>query len=59
MTLSNAKPFIAGNWKMYKTIPEAQELVSALMAGSADMIGSRNGRDPPLHRLSKIRQDPG
>ena len=30
MSLTNKKPFIAGNWKMYKTIPEAGELVKGI-----------------------------
>jgi triosephosphate isomerase len=29
--MSNRKPFIAGNWKLHKTIAEAEELIGALL----------------------------
>ncbi|TEU06732.1 MAG: triose-phosphate isomerase, partial [Candidatus Aminicenantes bacterium] len=38
MTITNEKPFIAGNWKMYKTIPEAVEMVKALKEASSEQI---------------------
>jgi len=31
MTITNTKPFIAGNWKMNGTIPEAKDLVQSLL----------------------------
>ena len=31
------KPIIAGNWKLYKTISEARELVTKLKEGLADV----------------------
>jgi len=31
------KPLIAGNWKMYKTVAEAVDLVEALMAGIGEV----------------------
>jgi len=31
--VSTRRPFIAGNWKMYKTTSEAVALVQALKAG--------------------------
>ncbi len=53
-------PLIAGNWKMYKTIPEAVELVEGLLRG----IGTSTDREvlvcPPftaLHALSSLLQD--
>lgn len=54
MTLTNATPLIAGNWKMYKTVAEAQDLVSALMAGSADMMEAEVVVIPPFTALSKL-----
>ncbi len=32
-----SKPFIAGNWKMYKTIPEARELINGLKRQLSDL----------------------
>ena len=53
-------PLIAGNWKMYKTIGEAVELVEALLRD----VGSTSDREvlvcPPytaLHALSPLLQD--
>ncbi len=49
------KPIIAGNWKMYKTIGEAVELVKALL------VGLESGRDrevlvcPPFTALYAVR----
>jgi len=38
MTLSNTRPFIAGNWKMFKTGPEAAELVHSITASLTSSI---------------------
>src|SRR5690349_16686902 len=53
-------PLIAGNWKMYKTIGEAAELVEALLRD----LGDTNDREvlvcPPftaLHALSPLLQE--
>ena len=53
-------PLLAGNWKMYKTIAEAKELVEGLLAG----IGSTTDREvlvcPPftaLYALQPLIQD--
>ncbi len=47
-------PLIAGNWKMYKTVGEAVELVEALLAG----LGSTTDREvlvcPPYTALDRI-----
>lgn len=48
-------PLIAGNWKMYKTVAEATELVEGLLAG----VGSSSDREvlvcPPFTALHAVR----
>ena len=48
------RPLIAGNWKMYKTIPEAAELAAAL----AQTVGCLDDRDvlvaPPFPALADV-----
>jgi triosephosphate isomerase (TIM) len=48
-------PLIAGNWKMYKTVAEATELVAGLLAG----VGSAGDREvlvcPPFTALHAVR----
>jgi triosephosphate isomerase len=56
MSLTNATPFIAGNWKMFKTVAEADELVAELMAVSADFLGAEVVVIPPFTALSKVRK---
>lgn len=56
MSLTNAIPFIAGNWKMFKTVAEADELVAELMAASADFIGAEVVVIPPFTALGKVRK---
>ena len=56
MTLTNATPFIAGNWKMHKTVAEADELVAKLMASSADMMEAEVVVCPPYTALSKVKK---
>lgn len=53
-------PILAGNWKMYKTVAEAKELVEGLLAG----LGTSTDREvlicPPftaLHALQPLIQD--
>ncbi len=36
--MTTRKPLLAGNWKMYKTIPEALELVNGLKASLAGVV---------------------
>jgi triosephosphate isomerase len=36
MTITNSKPFIAGNWKMNGTIAEARELVQSILTASPE-----------------------
>ncbi|MCL6589341.1 MAG: triose-phosphate isomerase [Firmicutes bacterium] len=49
------KPIIAGNWKMYKTIPEAKALVSGVMS----KLGAMNKVEvvfcPPFTALSAVK----
>jgi triosephosphate isomerase len=53
-------PLIAGNWKMYKTVAEAVELVEALLDGLGDLRDREVLVCPPytaLHALSPLLQD--
>ncbi|MFN8566651.1 MAG: triose-phosphate isomerase [Kouleothrix sp.] len=53
-------PLIAGNWKMYKTIGEAVELVEALLRGLGDTSDREVLVCPPytaLHALSPLLQE--
>ncbi|NOR15523.1 MAG: triose-phosphate isomerase, partial [Candidatus Aminicenantes bacterium] len=56
MSLNNATPFIAGNWKMFKTVAEADELVKEFMAVSADLMEAEVVIIPPFTALNKIRK---
>ena len=56
MKISNENPFIAGNWKMYKTIPEAVELVKALKEASSGQIEAELIVIPPLTALSEVKK---
>ncbi len=50
------KPFIAGNWKMYKTIDEAIELVQALRAELDGIKGCEVAVCPPFTALAAVRE---
>ena len=50
------KPFIAGNWKMYKTIDEAVALVQALRAELDGLDGCDVAVCPPSIALAAVRQ---
>ena len=50
------KPIIAGNWKMYKTIPEAKQLVSGVIKELADFSGVEVVFCPPFTALSTVKQ---
>lgn len=56
MKINNEKPFIAGNWKMYKTLPEAIELAKALKKASAELEDSELVVIPPFTALSEVRK---
>ncbi len=48
-------PFIAGNWKMHKTIPEAVDLVLALRDAVADITHVHMAVCPPFTALQAVR----
>ncbi|MBU0704749.1 MAG: triose-phosphate isomerase [Chloroflexi bacterium] len=50
------KPFIAGNWKMYKTIEEAVVLVGELRAALAGIEGCDVAVCPPFPALVGVRE---
>lgn len=54
MTIDNKMPFIAGNWKMHKTISEAADLVKALNESSSELAGAEIVVIPPYTALSEI-----
>jgi triosephosphate isomerase len=47
-------PLLAGNWKMYKTVSEAQALVEALLRGLPDMAGREALVCPPFTALHVV-----
>jgi triosephosphate isomerase len=56
MMISNKKPFIAGNWKMHKTISEAVEIANALKKASPDLIEAELVVIPPFTALNELRK---
>ncbi len=56
MTISNEKPFIAGNWKMHKIIPEAVETVKALAGASSELTEAEVVVIPPYTMLSEVKK---
>ncbi|HEA64991.1 MAG TPA: triose-phosphate isomerase [Candidatus Aminicenantes bacterium] len=56
MTITNEKPFIAGNWKMHKTIPEAVEMVKALKEASPQLTDAELVVIPPYTMLSEVKK---
>jgi triosephosphate isomerase len=56
MTISNEKPFIAGNWKMHKTIPEAVEMVKALKEASSELTEAELVVIPPYTMLTEVKK---
>ena len=53
MTMTNQKPFIAGNWKMYKTSSEAVETAGKLVNLVADTVDIFNGKIEEI-KIGKI-----
>ncbi len=49
-------PFIAGNWKMNLTIPEARDLASSIAAGSIDLPETELVIIPSFTSLSEVRK---
>lgn len=56
MTLTNQKPFIAGNWKMHKIIPEAVELVRTINEASQELNNAEIVVIPPFTAISEIKK---
>ena len=56
MTISNQKPFIAGNWKMHKTIPEALEIVKALKEATPELTDAELVVIPPFTAMSEVKK---
>lgn len=50
------KPIIAGNWKMYKTIPEAKTLVSGVIKELSGFSAVEVVFCPPFTALSTVKQ---
>jgi len=48
------KPFVAGNWKLFKTIPEAEELASALAGKLSGVKGADLLVCPPYPALKPV-----
>ncbi|HED00010.1 MAG TPA: triose-phosphate isomerase [Proteobacteria bacterium] len=46
------KPIVAGNWKMYKTIPEAMALINALRSGASGISDREIVVAPPFTALA-------
>ncbi len=49
------KPFVAGNWKMFKTVAEARHLVSELIPGLQAIGGVEKVLCPPFTALLAVR----
>jgi triosephosphate isomerase len=48
-------PLVAGNWKMYKTIAEARQLVPELVRGLQDIAGVQKVICPPFTALLAVK----
>lgn len=54
MPLSNKIPLIAGNWKMFMTIPEAIDLVNGILSEHLNLQGSEVVVLPPFTALRDV-----
>ncbi|MCG2816855.1 MAG: triose-phosphate isomerase, partial [Candidatus Aminicenantes bacterium] len=54
MPLSNKIPLIAGNWKMFMTIPEAIDLVNGILSEHLNLKGSEVVVFPPFTALRDV-----
>lgn len=52
--MKTRKPIIAGNWKMHKTLNEAEHLVKSLLKELADLSGVDVVLCPPFTALAKV-----
>ncbi len=51
----NRTPLVAGNWKMYKTIAEARQLVPELVRGLKEIQGVQKVICPPFTSLMSVK----
>jgi len=51
--MAKKPPFIAGNWKMHKTIPETIDLTTAIIKASKDLAEAEIVLAPPFTALSE------
>jgi len=56
MTLTNKKPFIAGNWKLNKTVSEALEFISSLKEACQGITEAEIIAIPPFTALSSVAE---
>mgnify|MGYP001767518598 CR=1 FL=1 len=49
------QPFVAGNWKMYKNVEQARQLVIELGQGLAGIQGVEKVLCPPFTTLLAVR----
>jgi triosephosphate isomerase len=54
MNFTNEKPFIAGNWKMFKTVPEAVDMVRKLHEASLGLEKAQFVVIPPFTALNEV-----
>ena len=50
----NRKPFVAGNWKMNKTVAEARELVTLMSAPLREIVDVEKVLCPPFTSISSV-----
>jgi triosephosphate isomerase len=53
VTMAKKPPFIAGNWKMHKTVPETIELTAGIVKASSDLSEAEIVLAPPFTALSE------
>ncbi|MDH5386711.1 MAG: triose-phosphate isomerase, partial [Candidatus Aminicenantes bacterium] len=56
MIFTNEKSFIAGNWKMHMTLPEAVELVQKLREASSEYEKTQLVVIPPYTFLNEVKK---
>lgn|SRR5690554_672363 len=54
--MKKRRPFIAGNWKMFKTVPEARELVEGLKKALQSTDGVEVAVCPPFTALEQVAE---
>jgi triosephosphate isomerase len=54
MSEAQKRPFVAGNWKMHRTIPEARGLVRGILEGAPGVAGADLVVIPPFTALSEV-----